>query len=76
MLAGNITWDLECQTSASVTRLSFVPKEKIYFPRKLRMGSRRAQKLCTGGRSVWSKVKGNVEAPFFPEVVCQSIDSL
>lgn len=51
MLAGNITWDLECQTSVLVTRLSLVPKEKMYFPRKLRMGNQRAQKLCTGGLS-------------------------
>lgn len=51
MLAGNVTWDLECQPNALVTRLSLVPKEKKYFPRKLRMGNGRAQNLCTEGLS-------------------------
>lgn len=34
MLAGSITWDLECQPGALVTRLSLVPKEKKIFSKE------------------------------------------
>lgn len=82
MLAGNMTWDLECQASALVTRLSLVPKEKNIFSKETKKKTAGLRVYALEASVVWRKVKRKCRKLFlpqdlcFPEVVCQSIDLL